>query len=83
MIGREADAVRRTLVVGDESSGVSRAHCEVVMRDGELTLHDLSRYGTFVNEQKISGEATLQLADVIRLGSPGVDLQAVGLEAAE
>lgn len=83
VIGREADAVRRTLVVGDESSGVSRAHCEVVMRDGELTLHDLSRYGTFVNEQKISGEATLQLADVIRLGSPGVDLQAVGLEAAE
>jgi hypothetical protein len=83
LIGREADAARRTLVVGDESSGVSRAHCEVVMRDGELTLHDLSRYGTFVNERKISGEATLQLADVIRLGSPGVDLQAVSLEATE
>jgi len=83
VIGREADAARRMLVVADGDSGVSRAHCEFVMRDGELKLHDLSRYGTFVNERKVSGETTLQRADVIRLGSPGIELQAVSLETAE
>jgi predicted component of type VI protein secretion system len=82
-IGRDADGARRMLVVGDENSGVSRAHCEFVMRDGELKLRDISRYGTFVNETKVSGETTLQRADVIRVGSPGVELQAVSVEAAE
>jgi len=83
VIGREVDAARRMLVVEDGNSGVSRAHCEFVMRDGELKLRDLSRYGTFVNEKKISGETMLQRGDVIRVGSPGVELQAVSLEAAE
>ena len=83
VIGREADEVRRTIVVADENSGVSRAHCEFVMRDGELKLLDLSRYGTFVNERKVTGETTLKPADVIRVGSPGVELRAVSLETAE
>lgn len=83
VIGREADAARRMLVVEDGNSGVSRAHCEFVMRDGELKLRDLSRYGTFVNEKKVSGETMLQRGDVVRVGSPGVQLQAVSLETAE
>ena len=56
---------------------MSRAHCELVVRDGELKLIDLSRYGTFVNEKKVAGETTLQRADVIRIGSPGAELQVV------
>jgi hypothetical protein len=79
-VGREKDAQRRTLLVGEGSSGVSRLHCEVVLRDGELKVRDLSSFGTFVNERKIAGEAVLERADVIRVGSPGAELHVVSLE---
>ena len=83
VVGREADDRRRTIVVPDGHSGVSRAHCELVLRDGELKLRDLSRYGTFVNERKIAGEVALLPGDVIRVGSPGVELRAVIVEVGE
>ena len=81
-IGREADPQRRTVVLSG-SSGVSRLHCEVVLRDGELKLRDLSSYGTFVNEKKVAGETTLNRADVIRVGSPGAELHVVEVEGVE
>jgi hypothetical protein len=82
-IGREPDPQRRTVTVGDGHSGVSRLHCEVVLRDGELKLRDLSSFGTFVNNRKIAGEATLERGDVIRVGSPGAELQVVSVEGGE
>jgi hypothetical protein len=83
LIGREPAPGRRTIVVASQANGVSRAHCELVVRDGELKLVDLSRYGTFVNERKVAGETTLQRADVIRIGSPGAELQVVSMEPAQ
>jgi FHA domain len=80
LVGRETENGRRALIVDAEHSGVSRVHCELSMRNGELMLRDLSRYGTFVNEKRISGETVLHCADVIRIGSPGAELQAVMLE---
>ncbi|HSG65485.1 MAG TPA: FHA domain-containing protein [Gammaproteobacteria bacterium] len=82
VIGRERIPDRRTIVLNGGQSGVSRAHCELVRRDGELRLVDLSRFGTFVNEKRISGEVALQAADVIRIGSPGEQLQVIQLEHA-
>jgi hypothetical protein len=82
-IGREPDPQRRTLLVGEGSSGVSRLHCEVVLRDGELRLRDLSSFGTFVNERRVAGETTLKRADVIRIGSPGAELHVVSVEGAQ
>jgi hypothetical protein len=82
VVGRETDPARRTIVVPDGHSGVSRAHAEIQLRDGELKLRDLSRYGTFVNERKIMGEVVLQPGDVVRVGSPGVELRAVVVESA-
>jgi hypothetical protein len=81
VVGREPEAGRRTIVVDGGASGVSRAHCELALRDGELKIKDLSRYGTFVNEKRILGEAALARADVIRVGSPGAELHVVELEA--
>jgi hypothetical protein len=83
VIGREPDANRRTLSVEEGGNGVSRAHCELALRDGELWLRDLSRHGTFVNERKVAGETTLNRADVIRVGSPGAELEVVSLEEFE
>ena len=81
-IGREADPQRRTVVLLG-ATGVSRLHCEVILRDGELKLRDLSSYGTFVNERRVAGETTLSRADVIRVGSPGAELHVVDVEDAE
>jgi hypothetical protein len=83
VIGREQDPERRTVVLGEGSSGVSRVHCEVVLRDGDLRLRDLSSFGTFVNERKIEGDVTLQRGDVIRIGSPGAELHVVNVEGVE
>jgi hypothetical protein len=83
VVGREPVDGRRTIVVASQATGVSRAHCELVVRDGELKLIDLSRYGTFVNERKVASETTLQRADVIRIGSPGAELQVVSMEPAQ
>jgi hypothetical protein len=79
-IGREADPKRRTVVLQPGNSAISRLHCEVVLRDGELKLRDLSSYGTFVNEKRVAGEVALQRADVIRIGSPGAELHVVDVE---
>jgi pSer/pThr/pTyr-binding forkhead associated (FHA) protein len=62
---------------------VSRIHCELVRRDGELRLVVRSRFGTFVNEKRVSGEVSLQPADVIRIGSPGEQLQVICVERAD
>jgi hypothetical protein len=80
LIGREQSPERRTIVLNGGQSGVSRAHCELVRRDGELKLIDMSRFGTFVNEKRISGETALRPADVIRIGSPGERLQVICVE---
>jgi predicted component of type VI protein secretion system len=67
-------------VVDDQRGGVSSSHCEIVLRDGEIKLHDLSRHGTFVNEKRVAGETVLYPADVIRIGSPGAELTAIRVE---
>lgn len=79
VVGREQVDDRRTIVVGDQG-GVSRQHALLCYRGGELVLQDLSRYGTFVNEKRISGETVLKAADVIRVGSPGAELTVIEVE---
>lgn len=80
-IGRSPVDGERTIVVDDRNGGLSRQHCELVFRDGELKLRDMSRYGTFVNERRIAGETVLHTADVIRIGSPGAELQVISVES--
>lgn len=79
-VGREKLDGRPSIVVDGEHGGLSRLHCELVVRDGELWLADRSRYGTFVNERRIADETALSPADVIRIGSPGAELQAIRVE---
>lgn len=83
VIGRDADPARRTIVVPDNHSGVSRVHAEIQLRDGELKLRDSSRYGTYVNEKKVAGEVALHPGDIVRVGSPGIEVRAVVVETGE
>jgi hypothetical protein len=67
------------LTAPEPLAGISRRHCVLFYRDGELLLQDQSRYGTFVNELRVGGELALRPGDVIRVGTPGVELQVIAL----
>jgi len=80
LIGRTVTSGQRTIVIGEDSQGVSRSHCSVIVADGELRLTDLSSYGTFVNERRVDSDVALKPADVIRIGSPGAEITAIRVE---
>jgi len=59
-----------------QDPSASRVHCRVVVIDGRVKLYDAgSRWGTFVNEQRIS-ECDLRPGDRIRIGETSLILTA-------
>lgn len=64
-IGR---GVKSDVVLADP--GVSRQHCEVHMKNGDLLVLDLdSTNGTFVDGDRIEGSAPLPVGSVLQIGS--------------
>jgi len=60
-------------------SSVSSHHCEVSLRGAEVIVHDLnSTNGTFINGDKITGEAVLKPGQVLRLGQIELRLEVEG-----
>ena len=55
-------------------------HCEIVLANGQCVVTDQSRYGTFLNGHRIDGSAALQSGDIIRVGTPGVELRMIRVE---
>jgi FHA domain len=52
-----------------DGPGISRKHARLVVRGPHVEILDLdSKNGTFVNEQLITGPASLHLGDVLRIG---------------
>jgi pSer/pThr/pTyr-binding forkhead associated (FHA) protein len=50
-------------------SSVSSHHCEIFMRGADVVVNDLnSTNGTFINGDKITGEAVLKPGQILRLG---------------
>jgi pSer/pThr/pTyr-binding forkhead associated (FHA) protein len=58
-------------------AGISRRHCTILSENGRALVRDHSRYGTFVNGERVEGEAELGAGDRLRLGTPGVVLELV------
>ncbi|MGD9087611.1 MAG: FHA domain-containing protein [Desulfobacterales bacterium] len=58
-------------------AGVSRKHCSVQLRGSKVVLDDHSTYGTYVNEEPVTGTAVLELGQVIRVGTPGEKLRLI------
>jgi hypothetical protein len=76
-LGSSVPADRRGLRL-DAAPGVSRLHCSVRRQDGGgVWLEDHSTYGTFVNDEKVSGRVELRTGDRLRIGSPGVECELV------
>ncbi len=73
-----ADKGRR-LVLSGLPAGVSHDHCTLQRQGGDVILRDHSRYGSFVNDERVDGEAVLAAGDRLRLGTPGVVLELVAV----
>ena len=73
-VGRHEDCQLR---IG--SSQVSRKHCQLYERQGQLIVIDLgSSNGTFVNGKKISGQKVLSPGDVLGLGKVKFRVEKLG-----
>jgi pSer/pThr/pTyr-binding forkhead associated (FHA) protein len=73
--GDTADGI--TVKIFGQLAGVSRKHCSVELRNNEVILTDLSTYGTYVDEKKISESRPVQLGQSIRVGTPGEKLSLI------
>lgn len=80
VLGTHATDGERWLDLGHDMPGVSRRHCEVASANGQCVVTDHSRYGTYLNGHRIDGSAALQSGDVIRVGTPGVELRMIFVE---
>ena len=67
----------RTLALSGAPPGVSRRHCCLVREGDAVLVRDSSRYGTFVNGERVTDSARLAAGDHLRLGTPGVELDLV------
>jgi pSer/pThr/pTyr-binding forkhead associated (FHA) protein len=63
-----------------DTAGVSRRHCEISAINGRCVVTDHSRYGTYLNGHRIDGSAALQVGDVLRVGTPGIELRMIFVE---
>lgn len=82
-VGRDGNSA--DIAVSAGAAGVSRRHCTLRRgRDG-VELIDHSRYGSWVNDERVSGRVRLHAGDRLRIGEPGIELAliAVGAESAQ
>jgi pSer/pThr/pTyr-binding forkhead associated (FHA) protein len=64
IIGREEGCALRI-----NNEAISRKHCVILTTENEVVVRDLnSRNGTFVNDEKVNGEAVLLHGDILKVG---------------
>ncbi|HZF24908.1 MAG TPA: FHA domain-containing protein [Steroidobacteraceae bacterium] len=68
------------LAVVGAAAGLSRLHCSVLRLPSGAVVVDHSRYGTWLNDERVFGRATLRAGDRLRLGRPGVTLELITSE---
>lgn len=78
VVGR-APGASLSLTLPEGLAGVSRRHCSFVSEAGELLLFDHSRFGTFLNGERVSERARAHAGDKVRIGDPGIELSLITL----
>lgn len=79
-LGTQPTEGDRWIELQNDMPGVSRRHCSLQQENGQCTVRDFSRYGTFLNGHRIDGSAVLQVGDEVRLGTPGFELRLIQME---
>jgi hypothetical protein len=78
MIGRSV-AGPGTICLPDGLAGVSRRHCTLVAEGGERMLLDHSRFGTYVNGERVAERVRVRAGDRVRIGDPGIELALIAV----
>ena len=76
-IGCTQGSERNDITITGETAGVSPRHCTIELRDRKIILNVMSDQGTFVDEIRVSGNISLKLGQIIRVGTPGELLQLI------
>ena len=63
--------------VKGQVAGLSRKHCSVQLHGNKIVLDDHSTYGTYVDEEPVTGRTVLKLGQIIRVGTPGEKLKLI------
>ena len=63
LIGRGEDCHLRP-----KSDLISRQHCAILIEANKVSIQDLSKNGTFVNEERVNGQRELKPGDKVRIG---------------
>jgi hypothetical protein len=79
-IGTAPPRDRPALPLSGTPAGVSRLHCVVRLDEHGVVVEDLSRFGSFVNDERVEGRRMLAVGDRLRLGSPGVLLHLIRVQ---
>ena len=70
-------------LLGEGVAGVSRLHCSLQRDERGVTLQDHSRYGTWLNDQRVVGRVNVLAGDRMRLGDPGIEFGFVAVGEAD
>jgi hypothetical protein len=76
-IGCALDSEQNDVTITGETAGVCPKHFKIALLGGEIVLHDMSAQGTFVDEKPVNGSIALKLGQIIRVGTPGEQLQVI------
>lgn len=76
-VGREGNGAEIQVTAG--AAGVSRRHCTIFASADGAMLVDHSRYGTWVNDERVAGRALLHAGDRVRIGEPGIELALISV----
>ena len=77
-VGRAASGMPRVMLP-EGLAGVSRLHCSLRRELDQVILVDHSRFGTFVNGERVAGRAVLRAGDRVRVGDPGIELEMIAV----
>jgi len=76
-IGSEKASDGSGIRIKGQSSGVSGKHCSIQLSGQDVVLKDYSASGTFVDENRVTGNTILELGQIIRVGASGETIQPI------
>ncbi|NNF16383.1 MAG: FHA domain-containing protein [Gammaproteobacteria bacterium] len=77
MLGTSLPANQWGHQVSGVVKGISRQHCLISQRGGQVVIDDKSTYGTFVNGKRVSGSQALNVGDRVQIGNPGIEVRII------
>jgi FHA domain len=81
VLGRDPPVEAGALRLPEGTAGLSRCHCTLKRGAQGTQIIDHSQFGTFVDGARINGRGYLLAGSTLRLGSPGIELPLVSLQA--